>query len=205
MDTAKQSKEHGVAITKLPLGGDLGFCRRWLTWDEGDKLFKTLHKGIPWAKSNIVLAGREVLTPRCQAWMGDSGVRPKVYSAMRVDWTPEMAQLRDHLCKSLGKHFDYVLLNLYTNGLQYIGYHADDEVRNHDDLIASVSLGAPRRFLVRPIILEQSQKPQKPLEWILRNGDLVTMNGEMQKHYKHSVPKTAKKVGPRINLTFRQS
>lgn len=190
--------------TILPMGGRMGFKRRWLLWDEADSIFQHLSKVVPWSKSEIILGGKLVETPRKQAWMGDADVRAEVYSATRVDWTPEMLRLRGRLCQLLDKDFNYVLLNLYENGSEYIGYHADREVIEDTDLIASLSLGASRRFLVQPIRKPEGWNPKKDtLEWTLRSGDLMTMDGTMQRNYKHCVPKTAKRVGPRINLTFR--
>ena len=200
------AESHHEEIEKidLPAGGEIQFRRRYLNWNEADLLFQTLMKQMPWKKSELLLNGQLVKTPRLQSWMGDPIVRSGTYSQSRLDWSPELDALRKRLEKLLDKKFDYVLLNLYQDGSDYVGYHADREVYRDEDLIASISLGASRRFLVKPIV-GPDEATNGLLEWTLKNGDLLTMNGEMQRHYKHTVPKTSKPVGPRINLTFRQS
>jgi alkylated DNA repair dioxygenase AlkB len=92
-----------------------------------------------------------------------------------------------------------LLLNLYRDGRDSIGFHADDEPElGTNPVIGSVSLGAERRF-----VLKRPASGEK-LEFNLHHGSLLVMGGTSQHHWRHGVPKTARPVGPRINLTFRQ-
>jgi len=95
------------------------------------------------------------------------------------------------------RDFNSVLLNQYRSGADSIGWHADDEP-GVGETIASVSFGAARRFLLR-----DAETKVVVAEIPLGNGDLIVMLPGVQKYYEHSVPKTAKQVGVRINLTFR--
>lgn len=196
----------GSKTYALPQGGRLEVHRNYLGTKATKTLFDHLMDVVPWAQSDLKMAGRIVKTPRLQCWMGDEGVSPEVYSKTRMGWTGPIEDLRQKLsafCPE-GRPINYVLLNLYEDGKHSISYHADNEVVEDDDLILSVSLGHTRRFLVRPRDKEH-QKVEKTLGIDLSDGDLVIMDGHMQRSYLHSVPKTAREVGPRINLTFRRA
>jgi alkylated DNA repair dioxygenase AlkB len=98
----------------------------------------------------------------------------------------------------VGACFDSVLCNRYRDGQDSIGWHADDEpALGPDPVVASLSLGAPRRFLTRP----KSGGPAS--EVVLGPGDLLVMPKGFQRTHQHSMPKTAKPVGERISFTFR--
>jgi alkylated DNA repair dioxygenase AlkB len=91
-------------------------------------------------------------------------------------------------------------LNLYRDGRDGMGWHADDELElGRDPVIASVSFGAPRRFCLR----HRRRKDQR-LDVSLGNGSLLLMAGATQHQWVHAVPKTAIPVGQRVNLTFRR-
>jgi alkylated DNA repair dioxygenase AlkB len=99
--------------------------------------------------------------------------------------------------------FNCALANLYRDGHDAMGWHADDEPElgpdaPRDVLIASVSLGAPRRFVLR-----HRRRTTERRELELGEGSLLVMGGTTQHRYQHAVPRTAKPVGPRMNLTFR--
>ena len=96
--------------------------------------------------------------------------------------------------------FTTVLLNLYRDGKDSNGWHADDEPElGKNPVIASVSLGAPRFFHLR-----HNHDHKHRYKLLLEHGSLLLMGGATQHFWKHQVAKTAKKVGPRINLTFRK-
>ena len=97
--------------------------------------------------------------------------------------------------------FDYVLMNHYRNGEDKIGLHNDDEAFGDDNnVIASLSFGATRRFIVMPM---KGKKPK--YNYNLTHGSLVVMRGDTQKGWKHMVPAESGLKDPRINLTFRKS
>lgn len=95
--------------------------------------------------------------------------------------------------------FNSVLANLYRDGRDSNGWHADDEPELGDDpIVASLSFGASRRFLLR-----SREHPAQRYEWTLAHGSLLVMGRGVQSAYVHSVPKTSRPAGERINLTFR--
>ena len=97
-------------------------------------------------------------------------------------------------------NFNSVLVNLYRNGQDYVSWHSDDEPElGNNPTIASVSFGATRRFVLR----HKSDRDLNKVEEALTHGSLLIMQGTTQHFWQHQVPKTAKKISPRINLTFR--
>jgi alkylated DNA repair dioxygenase AlkB len=92
-----------------------------------------------------------------------------------------------------------VLLNYYRNGQDAMGWHSDDEPElGPQPVIASISLGGVWRFLLKA----KTGGPSSAIE--LAHGSVLLMQGDTQKNYRHSLPRTAKPVVARINLTFRQ-
>jgi len=98
-----------------------------------------------------------------------------------------------------GESFNCVLANLYRDGKDSNGWHADNEKElGRNPVIASISLGAARRFDLK----HNTKVDSKQL--VLPHGSLLIMGGMMQHHWKHCIAKTAKIIQPRINLTFRK-
>ena len=166
---------------------------------DADGLLARLTTEIAWEQHEITLFGRTVPTPRLTAWMGDAAY---VYSGVRNEpapWPPVLLRLRDRLSVELGVELNSCLANLYRDGSDSMGYHSDDEPElGPEPTIASVSLGARRRFLLR------HRTTRERWAWDLGAGDLLVMRADSQSAYAHSVPKTARPVGPRMNLTFRR-
>ena len=171
----------------------------WLSPIEAEGLFDALHEGVPWEVHRIRLFGRRVDSPRLSCWMGDEDAAYR-YSGTRFEphpWPPILLDVRKRLEAECRASFNSVLANLYRDGRDAMGWHRDDEPELGDaPLIASVSLGATRRFL-----LKDAHGVRHPIE--LTNGDLLLMSGDSQRRYRHALPRTTKPVGPRINLTFR--
>ncbi len=110
-----------------------------------------------------------------------------------------LAALRDRLRKELGVPFNSVLANLYRDGRDAMGWHSDDEPElGAEPVIASLSLGAARRFVLRR---RDDHAVKQTL--VLAPGSLLVMRGACQRDWQHALPRTAKPVGPRLNLTFR--
>lgn len=158
---------------------------------------------LPLHTEEVVVFGRRHPTPRLVSWHGDPGCT-YAYSGRTFapnDWTPALRRLRDALCRETGVRFNSVLANYYRDGSDAMGRHADDERElgpaPHDVRIASVSLGARRRFVLEP------RGAGEPLELALGEGDLLIMGGTTQRGFVHRVPRTARPVAPRLNLTFR--
>jgi alkylated DNA repair dioxygenase AlkB len=146
------------------------------------------------------IAGREVREPRLVAWVGDPGAA-YTYSGRRnepMPWTAPLSALRARLEAQTGQRFNSVLLNLYRDGSDSMGLHADREPElGPEPFIASLSLGTTRRF-----VLKRRCAPRERLVLPLGRGDLLLMGGTLQHHYRHGVPKEPAVSAPRINLTF---
>lgn len=159
---------------------------------------------LPLARETYRIANRTVSSPRLVSWHGDPGTE-YVYSGAAhapEPWTPALTELRRAVEERSSLEFNAVLVNHYRDGADSMGWHADAEPEVgptvDDRWIASVSLGAPRRFLLR-----HRRRPEDRLELALGNGDLLVMRGTTQTHYRHAAPRTARPVGPRMSLTFR--
>ncbi|HSU35143.1 MAG TPA: alpha-ketoglutarate-dependent dioxygenase AlkB [Propionibacteriaceae bacterium] len=167
--------------------------------DDADRLFDQLRDEISWEQHAITLFGRTVPTPRLTAWMGDAAYRYSGIVNEPKPWPAALATLRDRLRDELGEPFNSCLANLYRDGTDSMGYHSDDEPElGPEPTIASVSLGAGRRFVLRHRVTRERWT------WELGAGDLLVMRRESQRDYAHAIPKTNRPIGPRMNLTFRQ-
>ncbi len=188
----------------MPLpDGLLCHLPQFLAPDEASVLLGQLTASLDWQQHRLKLFGRERLTPRLCAWYGDAGARYG-YSGQALEplpWTAPLAALRQRLEAALGFTFNSVLANLYRDGADSMGWHSDDEASlGPQPVIASLSLGATRRFVLR----HRRRRDLKTLTLALEHGALLVMAGDTQRHWHHAVPKTRQPVGTRINLTFRQ-
>jgi alkylated DNA repair dioxygenase AlkB len=187
---------------ELPIAeGGLRYAGQFLTPAQADGLLGILISDIPWQQAQITLFGRTLPTPRLSCWMGDADAvyRYSNTAFVPVPWQANVLDLKRRLEDVTGARFNSVLLNYYRNGQDAMGWHSDDEPElGAQPVIASVSLGGVRRFLIRP----RSGGPSSCIE--LAHGSLLLMQGDTQKNFKHCLPRTAKAVGPRINLTFRK-
>ena len=192
-----------MPLTTLPLAGaELAFDPHWLDADAAEMLFSELQARIPWEVHRIRLFGREVDSPRLSCWIGDPDAA-YTYSGTRFvprPWPEALLPIRERLSRDLGTGFNSVLANLYRNGSDSMGWHSDSEAElGPQPAIASLSLGATRRF-----VLKQRHDPAVKLALDMASGSLLLMRGDTQRHYRHALPRTAKPVGARINLTFRE-
>jgi alkylated DNA repair dioxygenase AlkB len=182
-------------------------CPAWLDSVRADALFAELHADIAWEVHRIRLFGRLVDSPRLSCWIGDPGAS-YVYSRTRFDphpWPPSLAALRERVQLACGARFNSVLANLYRDGNDSMGWHSDNEPElGPQPLIASLSLGAERRFRFRrklPVGVRPTANDGVALQ--LPHGSLLRMAGDTQRHYRHDLPKAPALSLPRINLTFR--
>lgn len=169
--------------------------------DEADPLYLTLREQIAWQQDHLRIADRTVAVPRLQAWYGDAGAF-YAYSGLAFvpnPWLPALQTIREKAEAIAQNTFNSVLANLYRDQNDSVGWHSDDERElGPTPVIASVSLGATRRFQ-----LQHKRKKHLKFELALRHGDILVMQGELQQHWKHQVPKEKLPVGERINLTYR--
>jgi len=150
--------------------------------------------------------GRSLAVPRRVGWYGDLGVSYSysgvTHSAQR--WLAPLADIRRKLQQTLETQFNFVLLNNYRNGEDSMGWHSDDEYElGGEPVIASLSLGATRRFRIRPHRRPGAGGRRSSWKLELANGSLLVMWGHSQSGFQHCVPKSAGATGARINLTYR--
>jgi alkylated DNA repair dioxygenase AlkB len=172
---------------------------------DADRLFDELRAGVDWQQDHIRIHGRELPVPRLNAWCGDVD---RAYSYSGIDlaprpWTAPLLEIKQAVEAVVNRTGTWssnsVLVNLYRDGRDSVAWHADDEPElGVEPVIASVSLGATRRFHMR-----HRSIPECRLHTELMHGSLLVMRGPTQHHWMHQVPKTARPVDARINLTFR--
>jgi alkylated DNA repair dioxygenase AlkB len=190
-----------VTCADLP-GAELCLVRGWLQPDAADALLDGLLEQVEWEVHRIRMFGRVVDSPRLSSWIGDDGAsyRYSGTSFAPQPWTEPLQELRVRLTDELATPFNSVLANRYRSGSDCMGWHSDDERElGPTPVIASVSLGATRRF-----VLKHRHEPSIKAEIELEHGSLLVMRGDTQRLYRHCLPRTARAVGERINLTFRQ-
>ena len=180
---------------------DVLYFERFLDAPDADRYFRALLETVCWAQQEIVLYGKARLMPRLTAWYGDEGA-VYTYSGLKNvpdAWNAPLLELRERVERAAGAAFNSVLLNRYRSGDDGMGWHADDEPElGTAPVIASLSLGTPRLFVMRT-----KSDRKRLLELRLAHGSLLIMRGSSQQRFAHAVPKEKRLHGERINLTFR--
>ena len=184
------------------------YAPRWLAGS--DELFALLLRQGKWQQRQVRMYEREVLEPRLTAgWEIDGGREDSEIDVATDDGsgtTPTsipgpIADITALLSNRYDVTFDSVWVNLYRNGRDSVAWHGDRNARYlRNPLVVTVSLGARRRFLLRPKGTTGSKQELSP-----GFGDLVVMGGACQHEWEHTVPKTSKPVGPRMSVTIRHS
>lgn len=168
---------------------------------EADHYFEVLRNDIKWQQDDIKIFGKIYPQPRLTALYANNN-KSYSYSNIKmqpITFTPTLFDIKSKIEKRLNSQFTSCLLNLYRNGQDSNGWHADNEKElGLNPVIASLSLGAERVFHMK----HRNDKKEK-LKINLTNGSLLVMRGKTQHHWLHQIPKTRKKVEERINLTFR--
>jgi alkylated DNA repair dioxygenase AlkB len=181
--------------------GELYYDRFFFSNIEANKYFNLLKKEIKWRQDNIKIFGKIYPQPRLTALYANNN-KSYSYSNIKmqpITFTPTLFDIKSKIEKRLNSQFTSCLLNLYRNGQDSNGWHADNEKElGLNPVIASLSLGAERVFHMK----HRNDKKEK-VKINLINGSLLVMRGRTQHHWLHQIPKTRKKVGERINLTFR--
>jgi len=165
------------------------------------RLYDEVLATTAWEQASVRMYGNETPIPRLQAWYGDEG-KSYAYSGIEMQaraWTPALREIEQRLQGALDHPFNSVLANLYRDGSDSVSWHADDESElGPEPVIASVSLGATRTFQLR-----HNEDPEVRHSLELRAGSLLVMKGPTQHRWRHQLIKTTRRVGPRLNLTFR--
>lgn len=156
---------------------------------------------LDWVQSEISIFGKRVLIPRLNAWLGDE---PYTYSGTRFEARSiplPLVDVKSRIETVCNQHFNSLLANLYRDGNDCMGWHSDDERSlGKYPQIASLSLGAPRRFVLR-----KKNEHSTKHEELLEHGSLLLMLGNCQSEWQHSLPRMRRVSQARVNLTFRYS
>lgn len=156
---------------------------------------------IRWRQDSMKIYGKSIPLPRLTAWYGDPGAA-YTYSGIKSEpnpWNDGLLHIKRRVENVVDGSFNSVLLNWYRDGKDSLSWHADDEKElGPDPVIASANFGATRDFQLR-FNKDHDLKITIPL----KHGTLLVMAGELQRHWKHAVPKRANVDGSRFNLTFR--
>jgi alkylated DNA repair dioxygenase AlkB len=168
---------------------------------EADAFFTRLTAEVNWQPQKVKIFGKFVPVPRLVSWYGDPGTDYS-YTGITVHpqpWIAPLTEIKARLDTCAGVTFNSVLCNLYRDGKDSIGWHSDDEYElGTNPVVGSVSFGAPRVFHFRH---KQDKSLRTKVE--LSHGSFLLMRGPTQHCWSHQLPKTAKQVSPRINLTYR--
>jgi alkylated DNA repair dioxygenase AlkB len=181
---------------------DIRFMRSFYPPPISDRYYGILLDETPWRQDRIKIWGKEHLQPRLVAWHGDQGARYS-YSGISMaqnPWAPTLLSIKSDIEAIAGVDFNSVLINLYRNQQDSVGWHSDDEPElGQNPVIASLSLGETRTFKLK----HKTKKQEKPLAIDLVHGSLLLMAGTTQACWLHAIDKVRADKGPRINLTFR--
>lgn len=178
--------EHGAWVDHQP---------GWLSGS--DELFCALVNAVDWRAERREMYDRVVDVPRLLCFYDES--RPLPHQVL----TSARTALSNHYRPELGEPFTTAGLCYYRDGRDSVAWHGDRIGRSstEDTLVAIVSVGEPRRLLLRPD--RAGPGPRASTGFALGHGDLLVMGGSCQRTYEHAVPKSARPVGPRISIQFR--
>lgn len=193
------SKNAGVNL--VPYDGELYLWRSYYPADAAEHYFKLLIQGLDWQTERLFLFGRWVQVPRLMAWYGDSDAVYRYSGQIHqpLAWIEPLVALKQTMDAVCQHSFNSVLANLYRDGRDSMGCHADNEPElGQQPLIASLSFGETRLLRFR-----HNHSAYK-FDIELKSGDLLVMAGSLQENWRHELPKTRQAKQARINLTFRQ-
>lgn len=185
----------------LEKDGEVFYIPQFLSGNIADKYFDFLFYQTQWTQSPIKIFGKEIMQPRLTAWYADDQV-DYGYSGIKLaptPWNSGLLELKEMTELKAQTNFNSVLLNLYRDNQDSMGWHRDNEKElGNTPTIASLTLGEGRTFKLRHYYEKEMKHKME-----LGHGDLLIMQGQSQNFWEHSVPKQSKAIGARINLTFR--
>ncbi len=189
----------GKKIFDIP-DSELILIDNFFTKEESDAFYERILRKTKWREYEMEIYDKTYTVPRMIAWYEDKdneGADPK-----GPDWTYELLKIRGRVEKETKLDFNAVLLNLYRDGNDGVGWHSDrEDTTGPNPIIASVTFGETRMFKLR----HKFRKEIPPIEIPLHHGSFLLMSGTTNSFWQHQVPKTARDVLPRINLTFRRT
>jgi alkylated DNA repair dioxygenase AlkB len=176
---------------ELSRGAWVDFLPGWV--HGSDEVLQTLLDEVDWRSERRQMYDGQVAVPRLLRWYGDGEQLPHPVL------TGAREQLTAHYAAELGEPFVTAGMCLYRDGRDSVAWHGDTEGRSAhvDTMVAIVSFGSPRPLLLRPRGGGASRR------FSLGHGDLIVMGGSCQRTWEHTVPKTSRRVGPRISVQFR--
>src|SRR3712207_7495732 len=192
-DLAEEATLGPLAVTRHHLGRGA-----WLDhlpgWVQGsDAVLEVLLGDIGWRADRRQRYAGEVAVPRLLRWYGRGEQLPHTLL------TEARTALDAHYAPELGEPFVTAGMCLYRDGRDSVAWHGDrlGRSRTQDTMVAIVSFGSPRPLLLRP-----AGGGGETLRFPLGHGDLVVMGGSCQRTWEHCIPKTTRRVGPRVSVQF---
>ena len=194
--------ENPDEVEEIPIqDGKLRLYSHLFSPEERNAYFSKLKENVNWQQEEIKLYGRLIPLPRLTAWFGDEG-KTYMYSGITVEpepWTSTLLEIKRRIEEVSNVTFNSVLLNYYRNERDSVSWHSDDEPElGKNPIIGSVSFGDVRTFQLKH---KTDKSPTISID--LPDGSYLEMVGSTQHHWLHQIPKRTRKIGPRINLTFR--
>lgn len=184
----------------LPKDGTVHYYGKIFTEEQSEIYYVKLLKEINWQHDIVKIFGKEIITKRKVAFLGDEGISYKYSGKTKIaeKWPKFILEIKSTVEQISGEKFNACLLNYYHNGSEAMSWHSDNEkeILNHS-AIASVSFGAERKFGFKHNFSKEE------ISLMLENGSLLIMKDETQIYWKHKLYTNAKITLPRINLTFR--
>lgn len=185
---------------QLP-NSDIRYFSNFLNSEKADSYLESFRKNVRWQQDDISIFGKTYAQPRLTALYGNNG-KPYSYSNITMqpyEFTSDLLEIKKRIETKTKAIFTTCLLNLYRDGNDSNGWHADNEKElGVNPVIASITLGQERFFHLK----HRTQKEHKH-KLLLEHGSLLLMQGETQHQWLHQIAKTKKPIGERINLTFR--
>jgi len=183
---------------------DVRLMRDFLPVGAANDYLQALRSEVAWQQDSIRLYGRTHKLPRLHQWYADAGIgyRWSGIEMQPLPWLTSLHALRRRVETCTGERFNSVLVNLYRDGSDAMGWHADDEPElGNYPVIASISLGVTRDFRLRR---RDGARNGSARTIALTHGSLIVMAGNTQHYWQHSLPRRKRVSGARINLTFRR-
>ncbi|WNC67604.1 alpha-ketoglutarate-dependent dioxygenase AlkB [Thalassotalea nanhaiensis] len=180
--------------------GDLLYWPGFYLQQQANEFYNTCVEQLEWRQEQIKMFGKLVTIPRLQAWYGDEYAEYK-YSGLPLTplpWNKTLLTIKEHCQQQLQTRFNSVLANYYRDNNDSMGWHSDNEKQlGFQPTIASVSFGQERKFCLK------HKYSSEKINLTLQSGSLLVMQGDLQQNWQHALPKSAKPLQGRVNLTFR--
>jgi alkylated DNA repair dioxygenase AlkB len=184
----------------LPKDGTVHYYGKIFTEEQSEIYYVKLLKEINWQHDVVKIFGKEIITKRKVAFLGDEGISYKYSGKNKIaeNWLKFILEIKSTVEQISGEKFNACLLNYYHNGSEAMSWHSDNEkeILKHS-AIASVSFGAERKFGFKHNFSKEE------IFLMLENGSLLIMKDETQIYWKHKLYTNVKITEPRVNLTFR--